>query len=259
MIASVPPLLLVPSNQIETVVIPHFHVWPDSTQSWKSAVKAHLVCLIWNSSRRRTDPKRWELRGCVGCILGLSVSVLVCFHSKPLSRSQSFKVPFGVIAQIRNGAFHVCYSAFCFHAISWASPAAENHCCKKALCSCIILARTVNRVWGFHTTRVFHYLGQLGTCYYCHHLQLLAHSLNPTVQCWKELRNTGKDLQWNVVDCTSSRGDSGGQTGTRWNSRWASPAGRNRCDFLRSAFPSSLEAPPPFVAQGFLGFYLLRE
>lgn len=58
---------------------------------------------------------------------------------------------------------------------------------------------------------------------------------------------------WSGVLCTSSRGDSGGQTGTRWNSRLASLAGRSRCGSLHSASPSSPEAPPPSGALGFLG------
>lgn len=53
--------------------------------------------------------------------------------------------------------------------------------------------------------------------------------------------------------CTNSIDDSGGQRGTRWNSRWASPAGHSRCGSLRSASPSSPEAPPLSVALGSLG------
>lgn len=78
--------------------------------------------------------------------------------------------------------------------------------------------------------------------------------------CWRLLNVRSRDKEvWMKSDSTSSRGDSGGQTGTRWNSQWASPAKHSRCDFLRLAFQSSLEAPPPFVAQGFLVFCVLWE
>lgn len=58
---------------------------------------------------------------------------------------------------------------------------------------------------------------------------------------------------------TSSRDDSGGQTDTRWNSRWASPAERNRFDSLHLTFQSSPVAPLLFGAQGSQGSFLLSE
>lgn len=70
---------------------------------------------------------------------------------------------------------------------------------------------------------------------------------------------SGKKPEWSEVLHTSSRDDSGGQTGTRWSSQWASPAGRSRCDFPHSASLSSPEAPLLSVAQGSQGFYALLQ